>query len=71
MKNSNLLVYVSFNPITWNLKPIIKNVPSYADDWLYDPNMLEYKLSWLFFRISLFMETGKAEDVDEYNFDLI
>jgi uncharacterized protein YdhG (YjbR/CyaY superfamily) len=69
VKNSNIIVYFSVNPTTWKLKPTLKKVPTYADEWLYDPTLVEYKLTWLFIRISLYIETA-THDLDDI-YDII
>lgn len=67
VKNSNLIFYFSVNPTTWKLKPTLKKVLPYADEWLYDPTLVEYKLSWLFIRISLYIETATHDSDDIYD----
>jgi hypothetical protein len=64
IKNSNMIVYFLFNPVSWILTPKFRRMPTYADDWLYDPTLVEYKLSWLFIRISIYLETG-THDIDD------
>lgn len=61
-KNSNILVILFLNPFSFKLKPTFSKKPTYADDWLYDPDLLEYEFRWLFFKISLFLETGTQEE---------
>jgi hypothetical protein len=66
VKNSNVIVSISINPRTWTLLPLFIKIPSYADDWLYEPDLLKYKFSWLFIKIAFFIETSTY---DKFNFD--
>lgn len=65
IKNVNLIVYILVNPYSWTKKPIFKKMPTYKDDWL-SCNEDEYRVAWLFLKISFFIN----HDVDDY-FDLI
>lgn len=64
VKNSNIIVSVFVNPISWKLIPIFRKMPTYADDWLYDPDLIEFQFKWLFFKVSFFVETGSIVEDD-------
>lgn len=64
IKNSNLILYFSFNPFQWRIKPFLGKMPTYADDWLIDPYLIEYKFSFLMIKISVFIETGKQDEYE-------
>lgn len=56
IKNSNIIFCFSLNPFNWSLKPKFVKVPSYADDWLVDPYLKEYRAQFLFLKIILLIE---------------
>jgi hypothetical protein len=61
LKNINIVVSFFINPITWHIKPFAKKMPRYNDEWVsaYED---EYKFSWLFIRVSLFVQYECDDD---------
>jgi len=66
IKNSNVVITITINPMGWNFIPTFKNIPTYADEWIYEPDLKVYRFRWMFLRVSFFIETGKIKDTDDW-----
>jgi len=55
LKNSNLFITIAVNPFSWIIKPKLYRVKStnFADDWLLDPYVQEYRFVFLMLKISI------------------
>lgn len=53
---------IGFNPCFWHIKPFAYKKPFYADEWLVDPNLTEYRLGFLMFKVYILIESEAKEE---------
>ncbi len=54
LKNSNLVIVIRLNPISWNLIPSCRNVKN--QEW--GQPALQLVSEWLFLKISIYIDDG-------------
>lgn len=67
IKNSNVTVHLSLNAFSWRLLPSARRVRTYSDEWWCSSTLIEYKLVWLFIKITILLETGTHDADDPYD----
>jgi len=72
IKNSNVVLTFRANPFFWTYRVSVKKVLSYVDDWLYEPNLHQYRVTFLFLAIDLFVDMNSYyknfSDSDEFRY---